>query len=873
MDPQTIANHEPIERQINVGQADAVAGADNVLHADRVEGVAEVRHADEVHLVTQTGVVPIAPFRLSHQIVGREDELAELRARLSRREDVALHGLPGVGKTALAITLANDPDVLARFPDGVLWAGLGLHPDVQALLGRWARELGMTPVEIARCADPESLSEAIAERISLRRMLLVVDDAWDERAMLFRVGGPNCAHVLTTRSPLLAVAFDEDGETAVRELDEGDGLALLSALAPEAVAEAPDEARELVRAVGSLPLALNLLGYRLKRAGFEGKVGEALALFHTAEDRLLQDMPIRPRERHPDLPHEATISLLAVIGISDEALDDIARHALRSLSVFPPKTNTFSEEAALAVSADPPESLSRLALGWLVERIGGRYALHQTVGDYAAAQLDDRAPFDRMAEFFLRHVELHEDDYLTERSAEWLTWLETEYDNLRAILRWGKEGRPEWALRLAGALWRFWEIRGYFSEGRRELAELIALPGAQDRTAIRAKVVGAAGNLAYRQGDVAAATPLFDESLSILRVLGDEAGTADALNDLGNTFNAQGRYEEARPLYVESLDIHERLGNKRGMAVAINNLGYMAYRQGEYALAEQQLERSLALFREVGDVWDSAFPLCGLALVALGHGDAAGAGERWGESLALRKQVGDRRGQAESIGGFGLVAFWNGDLGEALARHQESLRIREELADRRGIGFSLTNLGTVAYRLGDLTKASSYLEQGLALRRELADRRGTADSLVGLGRIAVTAGDWGSASDRFRESLRLRLDMPDRAGIAEALEGLGMVRIGSGDQAAGVTMLAGAGELRTAIGSSPWPTDRRDLERSLAVARENLGDDDLAAAASKGTTMSLEEIVALADPDGSPGSVRAVEPPTAAPRTSPHRAP
>jgi tetratricopeptide (TPR) repeat protein len=846
VDPQTIANNEPIERQINVANADAVADADNVLQAERVETAAEVRHADEVHLITRSGIVPTAPYRLSHPLVGREDQLAEIKARLDRREDVALHGLPGVGKTALAITLANDPDVLARFPEGVLWAGLGMHPDVPALLGRWARELEMTPLEISRCAQPEDLSRAIAERISLRRLLLVIDDAWDDRAMLFRAGGPNCAHILTTRSPLLAVDFDEDGETDIRELDEHDALALLADLAPEAVKEAPKEAIELVRAVGSLPLALNLLGYGLKRAQFEGRIPEALELFRTAEDRLLQDMPQRPRERHPDLPHTTSVSLLAVIGISEEALDQTARHALSSLSVFPPKTNTFSEEAAVAVSSDPPDSITRLAVGWLVERIGGRYALHQTIADYARAQLSDLAPFERMAEFFLGHLEQHEADYLSERSVEWLAWLETESDNLRAILRWAKGARPDIALRLGAALWRFWEIRGLYGEGRRELNELAELTGAKERTATRAKVVSAAGNLAYRQGDVAAARPHFEESLSILRELGDQVGTADALSDLGNTLNASGRYDEALPLYEESLRIHERLGNRRGMAVALNNIGFTAYRQGDYAIAVERLERALAMFRELGDVWDCGFPLSGLALVALWQGNPSLAAERWTECRALRTQVGDRRGEAEAIGGLGLVAYWNDDLDEAMARHQESLRLREELDDRRGLGFSLTNIGNVTRRAGDLDTARSHLERALALRRELDDRRGTADSLTGLGRVEIARGAWAAATELLEESLRLRVEMGDREGIAESAERLASIRIATGEDAAGVTLLAAARGLREEIGAPRWPADARDLDDRLVAARSRLGDQAISGASAAGMGLSIGEIASLA---------------------------
>jgi tetratricopeptide (TPR) repeat protein len=843
VDPQTITNATPIERQINVGQADQVNRADNVLNAAQIRVATEVHHADEVVIAGKTDVIPVAPYRLSHDLVGREEELDEFKAKLSRRENLALHGAPGVGKTALAVAIANDPDVVARFPEGVLWAGLGRAPDLPVLLGRWAADLEMTPTEIAKHSTPRALSDAVAKRISLRRMLLVVDDAWDEQALLFRVGGPNCAHILTTRAPALALLFAEEGETGVQELDEDHGFELLAKLAPEATMDEPAIARELVRAVGSLPLALNLLAYRLKRAGLSGQIRESLDSFRVAEERLLLDMPQRPREEHPDLPHETAISLLAVIGISDDALDKTARHALRSLSVFPPKTNTFSEQAALAVSGDPAGSLTELALGWLVERIGDRYAMHQTIADYARSELTDRGAYERMAEFFLRNMEAREDDYLGDRSANWLNWLEAEYENLRTILQRGKEERVEWALRLVAVLWRFWEIRGYITEGRRELEEVLTLPGAQQWTWARAKALGGAGALAYRQGDAVGAAPLFQERLSLLKFLRPEGSTeaADTLNDLGNTLNAQGQYDEARRLYLQSLEFHEIRSNRRGMAVAINNLGYVAFRRGDYEEAKSRLERALTLFRDIGDAWDSGFPLAGLALVALWSGEIEEAAAAWEESLAVRTQVGDRRGMAESTGGLGLVEFWHQRFGGAWDRHTESLKTREELSDTRGIAYSLQNLGVVSLRLDDLGSARGYLERSLAIRRDLADSRGVADCLAVLGRVECSEATWRLADNHYKQSLEIRFKLGDRAGIAESLEGLGELRVAQGSAEEGCVLLGAADAIREAIGAPRWPTDRADLELALSESRQRLGSGRQSTAWLRGTQLSASE--------------------------------
>jgi hypothetical protein len=214
----------------------------------------------------------MAPPRPPYGLVGRDDVLRGLKQRLMAGESVALsalHGLPGVGKTALAVELANDPDVLAHFEDGVLWAGMGRQPDVLALLSAWGAALGIPAGDLAKLGGLDERVRAVHASIGTRRMLLVVDDAWEpEVALAFKVGGPNCAHLLTTRIPQVALAFADGGVAPVSELGEDDGLALVARMAPGAVEAVPDEVQALVRAVGGLPLALTLMGWHLRKESY-----------------------------------------------------------------------------------------------------------------------------------------------------------------------------------------------------------------------------------------------------------------------------------------------------------------------------------------------------------------------------------------------------------------------------------------------------------------------------------------------------------------------------------------------------------------------------------------------------------------------------
>lgn len=213
----------------------------------------------------------------SSGLVGREGLLATVKQLLWEDDGlnaVALQGLPGMGKTALAVTLAADPAVRDRFRDGILWAGLGQKPDVLGHLARWGKLLGVSPSTVEDVNSQVLWGQALRTAIGKRCLLLVIDDAWDgEDALAFQIGGERCAHLLTSRLPHVAFAFAGERVLTVPELTQADGMALLARYVPNVVAHDQENAQALVQAVGSLPLALTLMGSYLASQAFTGQPG------------------------------------------------------------------------------------------------------------------------------------------------------------------------------------------------------------------------------------------------------------------------------------------------------------------------------------------------------------------------------------------------------------------------------------------------------------------------------------------------------------------------------------------------------------------------------------------------------------------------
>lgn len=339
---------------------------------------------------------PALPPAHSDELVGREELLTTLIARLCRTNGqavAALSGWPGVGKTALAISLAHTRELRQHFHDGVLWACLGPEADVLDELRRWGLLL---EIDESQLTHPESIDEwsrAIHARIGERAFLLVIDDAWTcQDALAFKIGGPNCAYLLTTRIPAVALYFAEGNSLAVETLNSEESLRVLARFVPALVTQEGAALRELARQVGGLPLALQLIGAHLRTHLYSGQPRRwqaALERLKQPAARLQLTMPRAPLERQMGLPADAPISLQNEIELSYRRLSPATRLALGKLATLAGKARGFTEEAALALPGVTLEALDSLLDAGLLASIGlGRYTLHQTIADFASLQED-----------------------------------------------------------------------------------------------------------------------------------------------------------------------------------------------------------------------------------------------------------------------------------------------------------------------------------------------------------------------------------------------------------------------------------------------------------------------------------------------------
>jgi len=289
----------------------------------------------------------------------------------------------------------------------------------------------------------------------------------------------------------------------------------------------------------------------------------------------------------------------------------------------------------------------------------------------------------------------------------WLADLEREHDNCRAALIWAMAGQDATlALRLAGALGRFWYLRGHYSEGRSWLERALGLAadrGVTDHVvggAIFARALTAAAVLAEGQGDHQRATELAQRSLALWESAGDRAGGAGALNVLGNA----------------------------------------ARRRGDLTAAWAYHEQSLRERRAGGDHWTAAGSLNNLAVVARRRGDLADAAALCREGLTIRRALGDQGGEATSLNTLATLLQEQGDVEQAATLFGRSLDLWRALGERWGMAGATRNLAALALDEGALTQAAALYRQGWTLSRDLGDADSAAECLTGLARVAAAHG-------------------------------------------------------------------------------------------------------------------------------------
>jgi predicted ATPase/DNA-binding CsgD family transcriptional regulator len=610
-------------------------------------------------------------------LVGRTGEIVSARALLLDQAVplLTLTGPGGVGKTRLALAIARD--VAPAFADGAVFVDLAPVRDPALVLSTIGQAVAI------RDAGDRPLLEVLAGFLRSRRLLLLLDNF--EHVLTAAPAVADLLHaaaslqvLATSRAPLrlqgehefpvspLAMPAATDAPSP--DLARVAAVALLleraRAVSPGLLPTDADlqTLAEICRRLDGLPLAIELAAVRLK-------VLSPPALLARLSDRLRiltggpRDVPDRQR------------TMRDTIAWSYDLLSAEEQVLFRSLAVFVGGCTLEAAESVGATAATPPldvlDGLTVLVDNSLLRREVGpdrepRYRMLETVREFGLEQLEqtgeDAGARSRHAACFLALAEEAAPHLLLPGQEPWLTRLAVDHDNLRAALAWlERAGDGEALLRLAGALDRFWFVRGHFGEGSGWLERALAL-GTDAPSALRAGALSGAGWLAVYKGDVRRAEALIGQSLALWRGLGDKEQIATNLIRLGLAYTSQERYAEAAARTEEALAVYQQIDDAVATAapfasIALCNLGDIAQARGEEARAAGYFAEALARQRAMGFTWGAGLSLIGLGDVARVRGDTVAAASYYRESLEHWRSHRDPWGAIAALIGLADVAL------------------------------------------------------------------------------------------------------------------------------------------------------------------------------------------------------------------------
>jgi tetratricopeptide (TPR) repeat protein len=720
---------------------------------------------------------------------GRELELRGLIDSVRRHIEsgrtipvYAIDGMPGVGKTVLAVHAGHR--LADQFPDGQFFLDLHAYtpgrrdrPPAGALFDLLLAS-GARPSQIP--ADLDARTALWRKRMAGRKALLILDNAAGRsQVQPLLPGAGSCLVIVTSRRRLLGLGASQAAiPLALNTLPAEDAVALFAATAGRD--QDPDEAgavADLVGLAGYLPLAICLLAARIRpEPGW--RVGNLVSDLARAARRL-------------DHLRAEDIAVGAAFDLSYRRLPPARRRFFRRLGLHPGPD--LDQNAAAALGGTAPDDARRHLDALYHDRLldqpaYGRYRMHDLIGQYARALTDHpgasanaerETALDRLAAHYQRAAQAADRRLARDSGCpaharqQALDWMRIESANVFACAGALPTSAGNRLTALAAAMAGYLRGAGPWDRATAlHQAAVVAAERAEDGGA-QARALLDLGEVYRLTGRYLSAEHALRQARELFERADDRHGVAGTLTQLAHVQRRAGDHRGAAERLAEAVASYEKLGDLRGQADALDELGVVRFQLGDHRAALDTVRQALAIHRDLGDRSGEATALHQFGAFQLLTGEYPPAIDAFERALVAHRELGDRHGQGCALNYLGIARCHAGEYAVATAVLTEALTLHCELGYRPGQANALNYLGVVACRTGDLPSAERSLTGALALYRDLGNRPGQADALNQLGVLSRLAGDHGIAERRHEEALTLFLPLADHLGRAEALANLG----------------------------------------------------------------------------------------------------
>jgi DNA-binding SARP family transcriptional activator/tetratricopeptide (TPR) repeat protein len=701
----------------------------------------------------------VGPRQLPNDITdftGQQELLAQLDLLTdtagSAPHIVVISGMPGVGKTTLAVHWAHQQQ--HRFPDGQLYLDASAYGPAPPLdpadaLAMLLRGLDVPPERIPPGA--EQRRDRVNQLLADRTMLVVLDNVRDSAQVrpLLPVSG-TCLTLITSRNRLRGLSIREGVRNiTVPPLPGQDCLELLSRSIGQARSGAEPEAMtKLTQLSGGLPLAVRIIGEHVATRP-RARIGD-----------LVEELRTRLLNAESEDDDDATLS--TVFAWSHNALRQDSAQLFTMLGVYP--AETVSVEAAAALNGTAPQLteqlLDTLAKAHLINHdTVRRYRLHDLLRRYAA----DRAARDlpeaqthaatrRMLDWFLltaanaascvapgeplvpdlpQPLDVQPQAFASDIEAT--NWCAAERTNLIAVAQWAAE--------------HGWHRHGW-------------------------QIPGTVNEILDRYGRQDDLRRLLETALRSARTDQHRTGELGTLNNLAATYFAQHDHPRAASTFSDGLKLARELNDRPSQAICLHNLAAVHLAMGDTDTAVTLLHEVLPQWRALGHAVGEASTLHRLGEACRLMGRQDDAANYYRDALTIRERIGSLRGQGATHGELAVLFLEAGQWEPALEHCRQAMAIHDKTKDDVARCDQLTTLAEIQRGMGMRRESIRTARLALSLSEEIADPLRRCHALTSLTHALLHAGHLNAADRVYAEATVLLTDLavPDATRLRERLE-------------------------------------------------------------------------------------------------------
>ena len=734
------------------------------------------------------------------EFVGRSEELRLLTGKGGASPLVSvIEGMPGVGKTALAVHAARMAS--AHYPDGMFYLNFHTHDpgrpslDAAEVLHRLLQMLGVPSAQI-----PAAIGERTVlwrAQLSRRRAIVILDDAAgpDQIRSLLPAAG-QCLIMITGRYGLTGLEGARHLNLDVLSVD--DAITLFRQVAGNSGTHGEDEVAAAVQLCGRLPLAIQLTAGRLA-------LGYPSGLAALVEE--LSRTPVLVGD-----PGRASPEWSYAFDLSYRALEPGHQRFFRQLGMSPCAHISLHAAAALGggTLAETERALAALLEHHLLAPASvGQFRFHDLIRGYAAMcaarddpTLEQRQAVERLVDYYLYTADkadrvLHPfrrrmPVAVTHRPAaipaldrheDAAVWLDSEWRNILQAAQ--HAGRNEWKAKCADlihTLAGFMYIRAYWAEAI--AAHTLAIEASRDLADPPriAQASLALDEVRQQTGRHEAALSLAEDALAIYRSLADRRGEAEALDWIGAGHVRTGRFREALAYIREAEIAYRDTSDRHGVATTLSHAAIVSAQLGRYPDAMANMHEALLLFRDIGDRQGEAKTLNNLGMMQLHLGHHAEALESYQKSLELFREfrgIGGPQSEAVLHHNIGNVHAYQGSYDEGLAAYRQALSIFRNIGDIPNEAELLNDIGAIYQKTGSYDEALACHQKARQIAEEIGNLSQQVIALRGVAGVCRGSGRGSEALDYYHTALKLARQVGDPYEEGKVLEGLAETTLGA----------------------------------------------------------------------------------------------